>query len=301
MPQNALNMFRLEQLGSEKHGNAANPSRHLARHSLEANILYDNEASHEDMASGSPGRPTSLQSSYSTNELPTPKGNGFSNAISSPKIHPDQFQQHNTNFVRISTNAANNRQNKDSPKRDEAKLPTTQPQQTTLQASAAPFGPSAASSTNITGSVTPVGLATLHTPFYGYGLQAYMGSPAPANAQLQNYNASSPYAGYGAYGNLRYTDSTNRGASSRRNGEAESPQVSRFSNFPLEHYKGELYSLCKDQHGCRYLQRKLEEQNAEHVQIIFSETHRHVIELMTGLLSPGPIRYLVHDNVANSS
>jgi hypothetical protein len=31
------------------------------------------------------------------------------------------------------------------------------------------------------------------------------------------------------------------------------------------------------------LQRKLEERTPEHVQMIFSETHVHVVELMTGL------------------
>ena len=44
----------------------------------------------------------------------------------------------------------------------------------------------------------------------------------------------------------------------------------------------EIYSLCKDQHGCRYLQKKLEEKNPQHVQMIFQETHAHVVELMTG-------------------
>jgi hypothetical protein len=33
------------------------------------------------------------------------------------------------------------------------------------------------------------------------------------------------------------------------------------------------------------LQRKLEERNAEHVQMIFDETQLHVVELMTGLSS----------------
>ena len=48
------------------------------------------------------------------------------------------------------------------------------------------------------------------------------------------------------------------------------------NEFPIE-----LYNLCKDQHGCRYLQRKLEERLPEHIQMIFEETSVHVVELMT--------------------
>lgn len=59
----------------------------------------------------------------------------------------------------------------------------------------------------------------------------------------------------------------------------------RFINVKLEHLQGEIYSLCKDQHGCRYLQKKLEERNPEHVHLIFLETKQHVVELMTGIVS----------------
>lgn len=52
----------------------------------------------------------------------------------------------------------------------------------------------------------------------------------------------------------------------------------------LEHLQGEIYALCKDQHGCRYLQKKLEERNPEHIHLIFTETNPHVVDLMTGIL-----------------
>lgn len=48
--------------------------------------------------------------------------------------------------------------------------------------------------------------------------------------------------------------------------------------------RGEIYALCKDQHGCRFLQKKLEERNPEYLQIIFEETNPYVVELMTGKL-----------------
>ena len=52
----------------------------------------------------------------------------------------------------------------------------------------------------------------------------------------------------------------------------------------LESVQGEILSLCKDQHGCRYLQKKLEERNPENIHLIFMETCQHVVELMTGEL-----------------
>jgi hypothetical protein len=59
--------------------------------------------------------------------------------------------------------------------------------------------------------------------------------------------------------------------------------VNRFANVKLETLVNEIYSLCKDQHGCRYLQKKLEEGNPQYVEMIFKETHSHVVELMTGI------------------
>jgi hypothetical protein len=48
--------------------------------------------------------------------------------------------------------------------------------------------------------------------------------------------------------------------------------------------QGEIPALCKDQHGCRYLQKKLEEGSAEHRDMIFRETFGHFADLMTGML-----------------
>lgn len=64
---------------------------------------------------------------------------------------------------------------------------------------------------------------------------------------------------------------------------------SRFTNVKLEQVQGDIYTLCKDQHGCRYLQKKLEERNPEYVHMIFLETNQHVVELMTGMWAPIPL------------
>jgi hypothetical protein len=292
MPQNGLNMFRPDQLGSpqsgEKPSQAAN-ARHLVRHSVELNMLFG-EPNHESITSApSNNRPVSLQSSYSTNDLPTVKANGFGTAITPPKTHAEQFHQHNASLGRIPANAMNGRSAKESPEREEPRSLNGHVPQSGLQASAAPFGPqmtSAASTAPLASQAPPNGLPNFQNPIYNYNLQAYMNNSAQVNGgQLPNYNAHSQFPGYAPYNsnnNFRFPESPARNGSTRRNVEADPSQLSRFSNLPLEHYQGELYSLCKDQHGCRYLQRKLEERNSEHVQIIFNETHMHVVELMTG-------------------
>lgn len=53
------------------------------------------------------------------------------------------------------------------------------------------------------------------------------------------------------------------------------------SATPLEELQGEIFTLCKDQHGCRYLQKKLEESSPAHRDLIFSETFPHFPDLMT--------------------
>lgn len=54
----------------------------------------------------------------------------------------------------------------------------------------------------------------------------------------------------------------------------------KFSGLQLEEFQGKLYELCKDQHGCRFLQLKLEESKSN-VNLIYQEIHLHFVELMT--------------------
>ncbi|KJR87081.1 RNA-binding protein [Sporothrix schenckii 1099-18] len=57
--------------------------------------------------------------------------------------------------------------------------------------------------------------------------------------------------------------------------------MNRYNNTPLEAVGGTIYELCKDQHGCRYLQKQLENRIPEQVHMIWLETNQHVVELMT--------------------
>jgi hypothetical protein len=49
----------------------------------------------------------------------------------------------------------------------------------------------------------------------------------------------------------------------------------------LKEVEGHIYGIAKDQHGCRFLQKKFEEGVFEDVQKIFLEIIDHVVELMT--------------------
>ncbi len=62
-------------------------------------------------------------------------------------------------------------------------------------------------------------------------------------------------------------------------------KVNIFAGIMLEELAGEIYPLCKDQHGCRYLQKKLEEKNNQYIGMIFNEVFSHFVELMTGKLN----------------
>ncbi|KKA30109.1 hypothetical protein TD95_003064 [Thielaviopsis punctulata] len=74
-------------------------------------------------------------------------------------------------------------------------------------------------------------------------------------------------------------DSQARVIQNRRQQDSEANN--KYNNLPLESVVGQIYQLCKDQHGCRYLQRRLEERNPEVTHTIWAETNQHVVELMT--------------------
>ncbi|TFK40914.1 ARM repeat-containing protein [Crucibulum laeve] len=111
------------------------------------------------------------------------------------------------------------------------------------------------------------------------------GSPANVSA---NGSAALYQHGGSRYG-LGLSPRGNPGADSKMNG-LHGPkhkrgdidrEFNRFAGTRLEDLQGEIPALCKDQHGCRYLQKKLEEGAPEHRDMIFRETFGHFAELMT--------------------
>ncbi|KAG1170614.1 hypothetical protein G6F70_006970 [Rhizopus microsporus] len=54
----------------------------------------------------------------------------------------------------------------------------------------------------------------------------------------------------------------------------------RFVDANVSDFAGRLYDLCKDQNGCRFLQRKIEENANEELDLIFNDIYSHFAELM---------------------
>ena len=313
------------QSGSQKSPEAIGSSRQLNRHSMEATLASYAQSSMAGLALAedtTSSRPTlaNIQSSYSTSDIPTMKNtNSLGTTITPPKTHAQQhFHNHNASLGRIpphainsnainssvnssvnnaSNNAVNNRHSREFSSGEARREEQTNSYgyfQSGLQASAAPFGPSATAASpteSISSPVNHMGAAQYPSPAYygGYGMQLmnmgmspmHMASALPFNNPMQAYQSQGAFSQYPNYGPPgRFPDSQARVIQQRRlqNGE----ENARFTNVKLEHLQGEIYGLCKDQHGCRYLQKKLEDRDPEQVHLIFIETNQHVVELMTG-------------------
>ena len=273
-------------------------------------------------------RPTlggGIHPSYSTNDVPTLKNVQGSADISPPtKTHAQQhFHNHNASLGRIPPKAISNRHSRELSSGGGDNL-AFQQLPSVLQASAAPFGPP----TTTTSPTEPApsqmvpfanAMNFQGQPFYGgYGVQVMnmgmnpvqpMSNPMVYQNQLQMFqtqqNGFAQYPNYAQPG--RFVDGQNRITQQRRaqNGDGKSTmplyslhtnkplsEQARYHNVQLESLQGEILALCKDQHGCRYLQKKLEERDPENVQLIFMETNQHVVELMTGWYpSPDALQY----------
>ncbi|KAK3204858.1 hypothetical protein Dsin_018904 [Dipteronia sinensis] len=57
------------------------------------------------------------------------------------------------------------------------------------------------------------------------------------------------------------------------------PQPQKYNS--VDEVTGRIYMLAKDQHGCRFLQRKISEGTSEDIEKIFVEIIDHIVELMT--------------------
>ena len=129
MPQTGLNIFRpaLNSPANEQNidvaiSQAALTSQRPQRHSSGVTFGGVGENSRYDLAgvnsvTSSITRPMSLQSSYSTNDVPTMKtSSGAATNITPSKPYAgQQFQNHTANMGRIPPGASSNRQSRDFP------------------------------------------------------------------------------------------------------------------------------------------------------------------------------------------
>ncbi|UNI20202.1 hypothetical protein JDV02_006313 [Purpureocillium takamizusanense] len=255
--------------------------------------------------------PPRLQSSFSANDVPTVK-NPAGAAImgGNANNHAQQhFHNHNASIGRIPAGAlptrGHNRElssdsNANGGREQAGGFPSIQ---SALHASAPPFGPSITSAAP-TSSASAISSPTSAAPtgqFHGFfPTNGY--APAGANgagnfgmpmlaAQMQQMNMNGvnngntvyPPQNYTGYGSMPYNPAGQRDSQARviqHRRQLDNEAMSRYHNMPLDSFRGQIYDLCKDQHGCRYLQKKLEERNPSQVTMIWEETNQHVIELM---------------------
>ncbi|MCJ1307225.1 hypothetical protein MMC25_000871 [Agyrium rufum] len=295
--------------------------RQLNRRSIEATLAdaMHKEMQHQKAAKTFMGRPSlgNMQSPYSTNDIPTLKNpNGLTSPTSPPKSRAEQqFHNHNASLGRIPAHAiSNSRHSREMPgseSREEIMAASTRKSfHSDLHASAAPFGPALTQPTSAAEEPTTNTLPT-HMPQYGnpafyggYGMQQLvnmglsplaMNSPMGFASQMPMYQAPGMYPGINGFQQQpsqqqqqqqqpplqaqRLPDSQQRVMQQRRAQNSE--DVTKFTNMKLADCQGHIYQLCKDQHGCRFLQKQIETKNEESVRMIFAETNQHVVELMT--------------------
>ncbi|KAL8903475.1 MAG: hypothetical protein Q9171_007390 [Xanthocarpia ochracea] len=284
---------------SQQSPEAMGNTRHLNRHSMEASLASYPQAGLASQQEPPSSRPTLANAplSYSTNDIPTMKSINGMGTTTPSKTHAQQhFHNHNASLGRIPPGALSNRHSRElsggETQREDGYGQISSP----LQASAPPFSAAAMTATSPTESISSPVPQINNIPQYaapafygGYGMQlmnmgmtpVQMASPMAFNNQIQPYPSQNNFTPYQTYGQpaARFQDSQARVIQQRRMQHGE--ETARFNNVKLEHLQGEIYSLCKDQHGCRYLQKKLEEHNPEHLHMIFLETNQHVVELMT--------------------
>ncbi|CAD6449773.1 79d3e87a-06a9-425a-8ebf-7e366b9582fa [Sclerotinia trifoliorum] len=306
LPMNSLQPSQQVATSVTQSSSAESPIsvRPSYRHSLDLKFFEGPQEGSAQVASPPKhiqATPPKLQSSYSANDVPTVRTgtNGMQSNNNTPNSHAQQhLHNHNASLGRIPPNAMNRLSREmtsgDNGSLREAQNGGYQSIQSALQASAAPFGPALTqgmtqgmSQAQMSPSVTsPTGQQNYSAQvpgFYNnYGM--HMMSLGMQNMQLSPPMYPPPNS-YNNYNNSMYQhnggqrDSQARVIQQRRQNDGEA--MNRFANLALEQLGGEIYALCKDQHGCRYLQKKLEDRNPEQVHMIWLETNQHVIELMT--------------------
>ncbi|KAI9774911.1 MAG: hypothetical protein M1840_000127 [Geoglossum simile] len=274
----------LSQSGVSSTGSPSN-TRRYDRNSMELTFSPLGETIKPATAVTSPNSaqqtPPKLQSSYSTSDIPTMKN---SNTINTTTHAQQHFHNHNASLGRIPINGVNNRQSRELTGVDlalgarEGQANNLQSFQSALQGGAQPFGPPLSSAVAVPGIASPAMASYQLAPgFYPqYGMPLNMGMN---NQMFHPQTQFGTYAAFPPQPQSRIGDlNQSRALPQRRNTEGE---ANRFANVQIESLRGEIYALCKDQHGCRYLQKRLEERDLNHVQMIFLETNQHVVELMT--------------------
>ncbi|KAJ2720030.1 hypothetical protein GGI07_004868 [Coemansia sp. Benny D115] len=105
----------------------------------------------------------------------------------------------------------------------------------------------------------------------GQSASAASGNGSSAGQQA---NQSSGVSGGQASHHQKHGHNTGKNARRSEN------ETNKFVNVSLEELQGTIFDVCKDQYGCRFLQKKLEEGQSDQIDIIFKEASPHFSELM---------------------
>lgn len=252
--------------------------------------------------------------------LKTINGENGHSKLSSPPSQPTTLasgsspEQNNTSANHISSPLSNkaHRQSQDftsMPKPEEVKHAFNSPQQFSFQGSAAPFGPGHDGQMPNHFGQAPMQPQFGHPGFYqgGYNMNMLAAGfngmniggnfgavQTPWQNQMpmyqqgfngyQQFPQQNGHAPHASNGSSRFGEGNTNGApkltmQQRRQNQEEAQ--ARFSAVKMEELTGEIFGLCKDQHGCRFLQRKLDEGEESNIQIIFDDVKSHIIDLMT--------------------
>ncbi|KAI8983345.1 ARM repeat-containing protein [Trametes punicea] len=118
--------------------------------------------------------------------------------------------------------------------------------------------------------------------FNSYGFEGNArGAAVGATGSTALYHHNGAKYGFNMNGHPNGVNGKMNGLHGPKHKRGDIDLVNRFAGTRLEDLAGEIPQLCKDQHGCRYLQKKLEEGNPEHRDMIFRETFSHFADLMT--------------------
>ncbi|KAI1780467.1 ARM repeat-containing protein [Hypoxylon cercidicola] len=282
------------------------------RHSLDMSQYRDVTPDSSTTATMSPSSnsvmatPPKLQTSFSASEVSTIKN--VSSATMTPSTNANahannHLHHHNASIGRFPNGVPTGvkRHSRELSADTGAAFPTIQSalQGSQLQANAPAFGPVTSSQAAGQGPAS-TGANSSGLPSFGYGQPFYNGyGPNNPNGNgygmnmltmgIQNMGMSNfPPQNYGPYGpgpgpvypgSAQPRDSQQRVIQQRRAQDSEA--MNRYANMPLEQATGQIYGLCKDQFGCRYLQKQLENRSPEQVHMIWQETNQHIVDLMT--------------------
>jgi hypothetical protein len=260
------------------------------RHSMELNIAE--AAAGVASAGGHVNTPPRLQSTFSsTNEVPTLKSNGPAGINNHAQQH---LHNHNVSIGRIPAGALPVRHGR------EMSTDSTAMQGGRDHTAAygsigsalqggnpgyVPINATTQAGLGVTAAPTPVG----HMANF-YGQQPYNSNTQQQLALMMgslNLVAAAPQQGSYVYpsgqvatvGGVQPRDSQQRVIQSRRL-QDNNESMARFNGKSVSDFAGRIYDTCKDQFGCRFLQRELEHRKPADVHSVWLETHQHVVELM---------------------